>query len=86
MYKFFKVNVVLYKTRLAKLRYKDNMEERFTKGNTKAAWQNLNMMMGRAQASSRVQGLDPASFAEQLNVFILGLILLILEWIGIRLI
>ncbi len=57
------------KTRLAKLRYKDKMEERFTKQNTKAAWQNLNMMMGKAQASSRVQCPDPAFFAEQLNVF-----------------
>lgn len=37
------------------------------KGNTKAAWQNLNMMM--AQASTRVQCSDPASFVEQLNAF-----------------
>lgn len=45
------------------------MEERFNKGNTKAAWQNLNMMMGKAQVSARMQCQDPNSFVEPLNTF-----------------
>jgi hypothetical protein len=40
------------KTRLAKRRFKDKMEERFIGGNTKVAWQNLNMMMGKTKASN----------------------------------
>lgn len=59
------------KTRLAKLHYKDKMEERFTGGNTKAAWHNLdgNMMMGKTKVSTRVHSPVPASFVEQLNTF-----------------
>lgn len=58
-------------TRLAKLHYKDKMEERFTGGNTKAAWQNLDgtMMMGKTKVSTRVHSPDPASFVEQPNTF-----------------
>jgi len=57
------------KTRLAKRRFKDRMEERYIGGITKAARQNLNMMMRKPKALAQVHCPDPASFIEQLNTF-----------------
>ena len=57
------------KTRLAKLHYKNKVEEKFTTGNAREAWQGLNTMMGRAQKPAIIQCSDPATFAEQLNTY-----------------
>ncbi|XP_055498465.1 uncharacterized protein LOC129701356 [Leucoraja erinacea] len=57
------------KTRLAKLHYKNKVEEKFTTGNAREAWQGLNSMMGRAQKPALFQCSDPATFAEQLNIY-----------------
>lgn len=57
------------KTRLAKLHYKNKVEEKFTTGNAREAWQGLNTMMGRAQNPALIQCSDPATFAEQLNIY-----------------
>jgi len=56
-------------TRLAKLHYKNKVEEKFTNGNAREAWQGLNTMMGRAQKPAQIQCSDPATFAEQLNIY-----------------
>lgn len=58
-----------HKIKLAKLCYKNKMEERFTRGNAREAWQSLNTMMGRAQKPAQIQCPDPTSFAELLNTF-----------------
>lgn len=57
------------KTRLAKLHYKNKVKEKFTTGNAREAWQGLNTMMGRAQNPALIQCSDPATFAEQLNIY-----------------
>lgn len=57
------------KSKLAKIRYKDEVEKKITLENAREAWQGLNMMMGRATKPALVDCPDSASLAEQLNTF-----------------
>ena len=57
------------KTKLAKLNYKNKMEEKFISGDIRHAWRSLNTMMGRNKNTAAVQCPDPAAFAEELNTF-----------------
>ena len=57
------------KTRLAKLNYKNKMEENFINGDIRHAWKSLNTMMGRNKNTAAVQCPDPVAFAEELNTF-----------------
>lgn len=52
-----------HKTKLAKLRYKNKMEERFTRGNVRDEWQGLNTMVGRAQKPVQIQCPAPTCLA-----------------------
>lgn len=56
-------------TRLAKLCYKNKMEERFTRGNAREAWQRVNTLIRRTQRPAERRHPNPASSAEELNTF-----------------
>ena len=45
------------------------VEDTFTAGNARKAWQGLNIMMGRTVKSAQIQRPDSATFAEQLNTY-----------------
>lgn len=57
------------KTKLAKIRYKGDVKKKLTSGNAREAWQGLNIMMGRETKPVMGAWTDPASLAEQLNIF-----------------
>ncbi len=57
------------KAKLAKVRYKDEVEKKLTSGNAREAWQGLNIMMGRATKPVMAAWTEPTSLAEQLNTF-----------------
>ena len=57
------------KTKLAKIKYKDKMEKKFTSGDVRDAWKSLNIMMGRTPNAAKIQCPDPVAFAEELYAF-----------------
>ena len=57
------------KAKLAKLAYKDKVEEKVKVGNAKDAWRRLNTMMGRKNKQQTVKTDDPRGFANELNRF-----------------
>ena len=57
------------KAKLAKLAYKDKVEEKLKVGNAKDAWRELNTMMGRKNNQQTVKGSNPRGFANELNRF-----------------
>lgn len=57
------------KAKMAKIHYKDKVEQKLNSGNVRMAWQGLNTMIGRTPKPAMINCHDPASFAEQLNNF-----------------
>ena len=57
------------KAKLAKLAYKDKVEERIKVRNAKDAWRGLNTMMGRKNKQQTVKTDNPRGFANELNRF-----------------
>ena len=57
------------KAKIAKIEYKNKVEDRFLGGNVREAWKGLNTMMGRGLQQKRIQCDDAATFANDLNVF-----------------
>ena len=57
------------KARLAKLTYRDKLEEKLKVGNAKAAWMGLNTMMGRKNREQTIKTDNPCGFANKLNRF-----------------
>ncbi|KAL7383118.1 hypothetical protein ABVT39_005032 [Epinephelus coioides] len=55
--------------KLAKINYRNKVGQKLTSGNAREVWQGLNIMMDGAPEPAVVSCLDPAPFAEQLNIF-----------------
>ena len=56
------------KAKLAKIDYKNKVEQKLISGNVREAWQGLNIMMGRAPKPTGAACSDP-TLAEKLNIF-----------------
>ncbi|KAL1023838.1 hypothetical protein UPYG_G00046960 [Umbra pygmaea] len=56
------------KAKLAKIDYKNKVEQKLISGNAKEAWQGLNIMMGRTPKPAGAACPDP-TLAEKLNIF-----------------
>ena len=57
------------KAELAKLDYKNKVEQKLVNGNAKDAWKGLHTMMGRNQQKQPLVSDNPSTFANALNKF-----------------
>ena len=55
------------KSRLARIHNKNKVEQQFTTGNAREAWQGLNTIMGKKQKPAQIKCPEPTTLVEQLN-------------------
>ena len=58
-----------WKNKEAQIQYKDKMQEKFTTGDVRAAWDGMNTMMGRKVQKQGLKCDDPITFSNDLNSF-----------------